>query len=409
MRKSRRLHRRGKVFAAGVLSLAMVVQPMQTFAVGAGASDIQDGDMLYLVNCATTDPAVVPDGYEMGSCQTKVDQEYGEDDGYAWGYDKQDLSGKQDGSSPSDMQSSSWYISDGAVYDEATSGIKYQFDLPEGVDSVDVTAGVFIPQWWDDREVVIELEGEEAGTLSCTNNKLSEGTYTVDVNGGVLDFRAKAAADRGDDASKDPMLSYILVKANVEADEPGDSSVLTIESVEANSYQSGNEASKAIDGNTSTHWHSSWGTGHPTVEDGLYITMDLGKEVNNLSQLTYTPRQDKDSNGIYTGYEILVSTDGSEFTKVAEGTWASDKAVKTATFPETTARYVRLTAVHTMGNNSNEVDQYACAAVLALGAVGDWDRDADQKALKSALKAAKEYLESDNGKTEQKLQGLKAW
>ena len=407
MRKSRRLHRRGKVFAAGVLSLAMVVQPMQTFAVGAGASGIQDGDMLYLVNCATTDPAVVPDGYEMGSCQTKVDQEYGEDDGYAWGYDKQDLSGKQDGSSPSDMQSSSWYISDGAVYDEATSGIKYQFDLPEGVDSVDVTAGVFIPQWWADREVVIELEGEEAGTLSCTNNKLSEGTYTVDVNDGVLDFRAKAAADRGDDTNKDPMLSYILVKANVEADEPGDSSVLTIESVEANSYQSGNEASKAIDGNTSTHWHSSWGTGHPTVEDGLYITMDLGKEVSNLSQLTYTPRQDKDSNGIYTGYEILVSTDGSEFTKVAEGTWASDKAVKTATFPETTARYVRLTAVHTMGNNSNEVDQYACAAELALGAVGDWDRDADQKALKSALKAAKEYLESDNGKTETELARLK--
>ena len=143
MRKSRRLHRRGKVFAAGVLSLAMVVPPMQTFAGGAGASDIQDGDMLYLVNCATTEPAVVPDGYEMGSCQTKVDQEYGEDDGYAWGYDKQDLSGKQDGSSPSDMQSSSWYISDGAVYDETTSGIKYQFDLPEGVDSVDVTAGVF--------------------------------------------------------------------------------------------------------------------------------------------------------------------------------------------------------------------------------------------------------------------------
>lgn len=407
MRKSRRLHRRGKVFAAGVLSLAMVVQPMQTFAVGAGASDIQDGDMLYLVNCATTDPAVVPDGYEMGSCQTKVDQEYGEDDGYAWGYDEQDLSGKQDGSSPSDMQSSSWYISDGAVYDEATSGIKYQFDLPEGVDSVDVTAGVFIPQWWADREVVIELEGKDAGTLNCTNNKLSEGTYTVDVNDGVLDFRAKAAADRGDDANKDPMLSYILVKANVEADEPGDSSVLTIESVEANSHQSGNEASKAIDGNTATHWHSSWGTGHPTVEDGLYITMDLGKEVNNLSQLTYTPRQDKDSNGIYTGYEILVSTDGSEFTKVAEGTWASDKAVKTATFPETAARYVRLTAVHTMGNNSNEVDQYACAAELALGAVGDWDRDADQKALQSALKAAKEYLESDNGKTETELARLK--
>lgn len=79
-----------------------------------------------------------------------------------------------------------------------------------------------------------------------------------------------------------------------------ETTVLTIESVEANSYQSGNEASLAIDGNTGTHWHSSWDTGHPVVADGLYITMDLGQETAELSQLTYTPRQDKDYNGIYT-------------------------------------------------------------------------------------------------------------
>lgn len=312
---------------AGVLSMAMVIQPMTAFAVEStgDTSEFQDGDTLYLVNCATTDPSVVPSGYDMGSCQSNVDQEYGQDStGYSWGYDEKDLSGKTDGSSPSDLTSSSWYISDGAVYDEATSGIKYEFDLPEGVDSVEVTAGVFIPQWWDDRTVVIELEGEDAGSMSCVDNVLSEETYTVNVDDGVLNFRAKAASDRGDDANKDPMLSYIIVKANVEEEEPEDPSVLTIQSVDANSYQSGNEANLAIDGNTGTHWHSSWATGHPTVADGLYITMDMGQEVSNLSQLTYTPRQDRDSNGIYTEYEISVSTDGSEYTKVAEGTWAAD-------------------------------------------------------------------------------------
>lgn len=406
MSKGRKMHRRGNAIAAGVLSLAMVIQPMQTFAAGDGSADIQDGEVLYLVNCATTDSSVVPDGYEMGSCQTNVDQKYGEDSAYSWGYDSQDLKGKSDDSSPSDMTSSSWYISDEAVYDETTSGIKYQFDLPEGVDSVDVTAGVFIPQWWTDREVVIELEGEETGSLNCVNNALSEETYTVDVNDGVLNFRAKAGADRGDDANKDPMLSYIIVKANADGGETEDPSVLSIESVEANSYQSGNEASKAIDGNTSTHWHSSWNTGHPTVEDGLYITMDMGKVADNLSQLTYTPRQDKDYNGIYTGYEISVSSDGTDYEKVAEGTWASDKDVKTATFPETAARYVRLKAVHTMGNNSDEADQYASAAELALGAVGDWDREADRTALQNALQKAKEYLESDNGKNETELARL---
>ena len=186
-----------------------------------------------------------------------------------------------------------------------------------------------------------------------------------------------------------------------------ETTVLTIESVEANSYQSGNEASLAIDGNTGTHWQSSLDTGHPVVADGLYITMDLGQETAELSQLTYTPRQDKDYNGIYTEYEISASTDGSEYTKVAEGTWAADKEVKTATFPETEARYVRLTAVHTMGNSDSEADQYACAAELALGAAGDWDRDAEKTELAEALAAAQEYLDSDNGKTETELARLK--
>ena len=147
MRKTRKM---SKAIMAGVLSMAMVIQPMTAFAVEStgDTSEFQDGDTLYLVNCATTDPSVVPSGYDMGSCQSNVDQEYGQDStGYSWGYDEKDLSGKTDGSSPSDLTSSSWYISDGAVYDEATSGIKYEFDLPEGVDSVEVTAGVFIPQW----------------------------------------------------------------------------------------------------------------------------------------------------------------------------------------------------------------------------------------------------------------------
>ena len=409
MKISNKVLRSRNALAAGVLSVAMVLQPMTAFAVEptGDTPEVQDGDTLYLVNCATTDPSVVPSGYDMGMCQSNVDQEYGQDStGYSWGYDENDLSGKTDGSSPSDLTSSSWYISAGAVYDEATSGIKYEFDLPEGVDSVEVTAGVFIPQWWDDRTVVIELEGEDAGSMSCVDNVLSEETYTVNVDDGVLNFRAKAASDRGDDANKDPMLSYIIVKANVEEEEPEDPSVLTIQSVDANSYQSGNEANLAIDGNTGTHWHSSWATGHPTVADGLYITMDMGQEVSNLSQLTYTPRQDRDSNGIYTEYEISVSTDGSEYTKVAEGTWAADKDVKTATFPETAARYVRLTAVHTMGNSDSEADQYACAAELALGAVGDWDRDAEKAALSEALAAAQEYLDSENGKTETELARL---
>ena len=82
------MSRRSRTLLAGVLTAAMAIQPMTAFAAGPAddASGIQDGDTLDLVNCATTDPSVVPSGYDMGSCQSNVDQEYGQDStGYSWG------------------------------------------------------------------------------------------------------------------------------------------------------------------------------------------------------------------------------------------------------------------------------------------------------------------------------------
>ena len=64
MRKTRKM---SKAIMAGVLSMAMVIQPMTAFAVEStgDTSEFQDGDTLYLVNCATTDPSVVPSGYHL--------------------------------------------------------------------------------------------------------------------------------------------------------------------------------------------------------------------------------------------------------------------------------------------------------------------------------------------------------
>ena len=411
MRKTRKM---SKAIMAGALSMAMVIQPMTAFAVEGNPfteDQIAENDnLLYLVNCGTPDSSVIPDGYDsMGLYQSTVDQRYGEDPetGFSWGLaeDNENMVAVKGGDSASSLTGSYIYTSDTqGTYEAGKSGFLYSFELPDREsDEYLVTVGIDNPwaQYGTKYEDIIIEDQMVEENLTAEG---FEGEYEVTVTDGELNVFVQAHPDSRTESGDDPVLSYIIVKAKTE--EPADPSVLTIESVEANSHQSGNEASKAIDGNTGTHWHSSWETGHPTVEDGLYITMDLGQEVSNLSQLTYTPRQDKDSNGIYTEYEISVSTDGSEYTKVAEGTWAADKDVKTATFPETAARYVRLTAVHTMGNSDSEADQYACAAELALGAVGDWDRDAEKAALSEALAAAQEYLDSENGKTETELARL---
>ena len=411
MRKTRKM---SKAIMAGALSMAMVIQPMTAFAVEGNPfteDQIAENDnLLYLVNCGTPDSSVIPDGYDsMGLYQSTVDQRYGEDPetGFSWGLaeDNENMVAVKGGDSASSLTGSYIYTSDTqGTYEAGKSGFLYSFELPDREsDEYLVTVGIDNPwaQYGTKYEDIIIEDQMVEENLTAEG---FEGEYEVTVTDGELNVFVQAHPDSRTESGDDPVLSYIIVKAKTE--EPADPSVLTIESVEANSHQSGNEASKAIDGNTGTHWHSSWATGHPTVEDGLYITMDLGQEVSNLSQLTYTPRQDKDSNGIYTEYEISVSTDGSEYTKVAEGTWAADKDVKTATFPETAARYVRLTAVHTVGNSDSEADQYACAAELALGAVGDWDRDAEKAALSEALAAAQEYLDSENGKTETELARL---
>ena len=108
----RRKGRSGKLVLAGALAAAMAVSPVASYLT-VPAQAAENDELLYLVNCGTKDSSVVPNGYSMGTSQSNVDQEYGEDStGYTWGYDSQDLTAKKDDSDPSDMSSSSWYISD---------------------------------------------------------------------------------------------------------------------------------------------------------------------------------------------------------------------------------------------------------------------------------------------------------
>ena len=135
---------------------------------------------------------------------------------------------------------------------------------------------------------------------------------------------------------------------------------LAVAGAEAGSFHAGEGADKAIDKNTSTMWHSEWAAGNN--RDDLWITLDLG-DVKDVTGLRYMPRQTQ-ANGIITEYDILVSTDGSEFTSVATGTWAGDNSWKKAEFESVKARYVKLVAVNSLSSEAGNT--YASATEIAL-------------------------------------------
>ncbi len=111
--------------------------------------------------------------------------------------------------------------------------------------------------------------------------------------------------------------------SGVEADEIP----LTGMTATASSHNEALTAEKAIDGNTSTWWHSKI---NPFAELPHELTITL-PSVQKVYGFRYYPRPDKGA-GICTQYEIYVSANGSSFTKVAEGNWAYNSETKNVAF-----------------------------------------------------------------------------
>ena len=115
----------------------------------------------------------------------------------------------------------------------------------------------------------------------------------------------------------------------------------------ATSQHSGYEASKAIDADVNSMWHTPFNIywfGAPMVSLPQSIMLNLGGPYN-VTALHYLPRQDGYLNGAILSYRVYVSTDGSNFTLIAAGNWMDDHTEKTATFAPTKASYIRLEAV----------------------------------------------------------------
>ncbi|KAM0193534.1 hypothetical protein ACHAPQ_005902 [Fusarium lateritium] len=113
--------------------------------------------------------------------------------------------------------------------------------------------------------------------------------------------------------------------------------------VTCDSQQSGNECSKAIDGNRDTFWHTVYGSSDPKPPHMYTIDMKSTQNVNGISML---PRQDGNANGWIGRHNVFLSTDGKNWgSAVATGTWYADNTEKYSNFETRTARYVRLVAI----------------------------------------------------------------
>ena len=128
---------------------------------------------------------------------------------------------------------------------------------------------------------------------------------------------------------------------------PSDAFTVTVDSEETRGQQ--DQGTRAIDGDAATFWHTRY-TGPEAIPKLPHVlTVDMHQTLG-VNALTYTPRQDGRKNGNIGAHRIDVSTDGSQWTSVAEGTWGDNQGTKVVAFSERLARYVRLRALTEAGN-----------------------------------------------------------
>lgn len=188
------------------------------------AEALLDNDfLLYMVNCGAEG---IHDGERketasgetvMGMFQSKEDMPMDADPqtGMKWGYRPMEymVVGTDDAeTSPYDCR---WEIAEGTEYDSENTGFYYDFQVPNG--TYEVTCGFYNP--FSARTVAVDAEGQQA----VTGHKILKFqdipvTFEQEVTDGELNVKVYNP-DRGKDAMKDPILTYIAVRLVPEYDE----------------------------------------------------------------------------------------------------------------------------------------------------------------------------------------------
>lgn len=167
------------------------------------------------------------------------------------------------------------------------------------------------------------------------------------------------------------------------------------ENVTATTSASEGPVGDAFDGNPETYWHSGWEQGTEKLPQS--VTIDLNNEYD-VEQVNYLPRQGS-RNGDIVKYQIETSEDGENFKPVVVGTIENDgTSIVERTephkikFDKTKARYVRITALESLGNQNN---LYASAAEFSI--FGALHSDAIPA---TSIELDKTELKLDTGNTE---------
>ena len=112
-----------------------------------------------------------------------------------------------------------------------------------------------------------------------------------------------------------------------------------------------NAAANAIDGNSSTFWHTRW---NEDLKLPHFITIDMGTS-HRIAGFTYLPRQDGNLNGTAENYRFETSMDGVNWTtNVASGTFANirnNPSLQQVSFAPVNARFFRFTALQEINKN----------------------------------------------------------
>ncbi|HEY5233238.1 MAG TPA: discoidin domain-containing protein [Verrucomicrobiae bacterium] len=130
-----------------------------------------------------------------------------------------------------------------------------------------------------------------------------------------------------------------------------------------------NAATNAIDGNTSTFWHTAWNSDLALPH---FLTVDMGRS-HRIAGFTYLPRQDGTVNGTVENYRFETSADGTAWTtNIASGTFANiqnNPSLQQVTFAPVDARFFRFTALREINGNG----WTSAAEISVLPAAGKGD------------------------------------
>jgi len=116
---------------------------------------------------------------------------------------------------------------------------------------------------------------------------------------------------------------------------------IPVEVIACSSEMSGESASNLTDGDPSTIWHTVYGVTQAIYPHWIVFDCLAEKPVKGF---TYLPRR-SGNNGDIKDWKLEVSSDNSNWTDVAKGTFENNKQLKRVEFTPVKARYVRFTGL----------------------------------------------------------------